>query len=464
MSAFPKLHRSQSLKLISRSIIVTSIVLFQACQSGEIQNTVEQVDGHPAWLPQGNVYEVNIRQYTPEGTFRAFEKHLDRLHDMGVECLWFMPIHPISKVDRKGRLGSYYAASDFYRINPEFGTFDDWKALVKSAQSKGFKVLMDCVPNHTGADHYWVKDHPEFYVLDSLTGKPLSPFDWSDVRELNYDNQALRDSMINMLKYWIRETGIDGYRVDVAWGVPDDFWKKCIGELRKLKPGLMMLAEAEGPNFHDDGFDATYPWSIFHTLNDIAAGKKNVLALDSVLVAQDSLYPANALRLYFTSNHDENSWNKADYGTMPGNIHAPFAVFTQTYAKSVPLIYSGQEEPFLDSISFFYKDTITFSQYQRAQFYKTLLDLRKNNPALAASVPAKKIDAGNNQNVFAFARAVKGNKILVILNLSAGQQQITIRSQEHWGKVHNVFSGQEQTITGAPFTLAPWGYAVYIYP
>jgi glycosidase len=323
---------------------------------------------------------------------------------------------------------------------------------------------MDCVPNHTGADHYWVKDHPEFYIQDSLTGKPLSPFDWSDVRELNYDNQTLRDSMIHMLKYWIRETGIDGYRVDVAWGVPDDFWKNCISELRKLKPGLMMLAEAEGPNFHADGFDATYPWSIFHTLNDIAAGKKTVLALDSVLHVQDSLYPANAIRLYFTSNHDENSWNKADYGTMPGALHAPFAVFTQTYARSVPLIYSGQEEPFLDSIRFFYKDTIPFSQYQRASFYKTLLDLRKNNAALSASVPAQKINVGNAQHVFAFVRAVKDNKVLVVLNLSATPEKVTIGQEEFWGKAHNAFSGQQETITGSPFTLAPWGYAVYVYP
>jgi glycosidase len=443
---------------------VITILLFQACQPGQVQSTEGQVDGHPGWLPQGNVYEVNIRQYTPEGTFRAFEKHLDRLRAMGVECLWFMPIHPISKVDRKGELGSYYAASDFYGINPEFGTLDDWKALVKSAQSKGFKVLMDCIPNHTGADHYWVKDHPEFYIQDSLTGKPLSPFDWSDVRELNYDNQTLRDSMINMLKYWIRETGIDGYRVDVAWGVPDDFWKNCISELRKLKPGLMMLAEAEGPNFHADGFDATYPWSIFHTLNDIAAGKKTVLALDSVLRVQDSLYPANAIRLYFTSNHDENSWNKADYGTMPGALHAPFAVFTQTYARSVPLIYSGQEEPFLDSIRFFYKDTIHFSQYQRASFYKTLLELRKINAALSASVPAQKINVGNAQHVFAFSRAVKDNKVLVILNLSATPEKVTIGQEEFWGQAHNAFSGQQETITGSPFTLAPWGYAVYVYP
>ena len=454
---------SQILKIILSSISAIFILFSPACHPGGTPSNEGLVDGHPSWLPQGNVYEVNIRQYTPEGTFQAFEKNLDRLRAMGVECLWFMPIHPISKVDRKGQLGSYYAASHFYQVNPEFGTLEDWKALVKKAQSKGFKVLMDCVPNHTGADHYWVKDHPEFYVLDSSTGKPLSPFDWSDVRELNYDNPALRDSMIDMLKYWVRETGIDGYRVDVAWGVPDDFWRTCIAELRKLKPGLMMLAEAEGPNFHEDGFDATYPWTIFHTLNDIASGKKNVQALDSLLTAQDSLYPPNAIRLYFTSNHDENSWNKADYGTMPGNIHAPFAVFTQTYARSVPLIYSGQEEPFLDSISFFYKDTIFFSQYGRADFYRTLLNLRKNNPALSASVSATKINAGDNRNVFAFTRSVKGNKVLVVLNLSATPQQVTIGQQELWGKAQNVFTGQQETISGAPFPLEPWGFAVYVY-
>ena len=193
------------------------------------------VDGHPAWILQGNIYEVNIRQYTPEGTFKAFEPNLQRLKEMGAQTLWFMPINPISKVDRKGLLGSYYAVSNYTTINPEYGTLNDWNGLVNKCHEMGFKVIIDWVPNHTGADHYWLKDHPDFYVRDSITGKAVSQFDWTDTRKLNYKNEVLADSMINCMKYWINESGIDGFRCDVAGEVPDAFWRKCIPELKKMK-------------------------------------------------------------------------------------------------------------------------------------------------------------------------------------------------------------------------------------
>lgn len=437
-----------------------------ACNTAEKENNhvaAALIDGHPAWILQGNIYEVNIRQYTPEGTFKAFEKHLPRLKEMGIQTLWFMPVHPISKVDRKGALGSYYAVSSYYQVNPEFGTLSDWKELVTHAQSMGFKVVMDYVPNHSGADHEWLTAHPDFYVKDSITGKALAPFDWSDVRELDYHQPALRDSMLESMKYWLRETGIDGFRIDVAWGVPDDFWHKSIAELRKLKPDLFMLAEADGPNFHKAGFDASYPWTIFHAMNKVASGERDVRHLDSALVAMDSSFPTNAIRLYFTSNHDENSWNKADYGTMPGKVHAPFAIFTQTYGRSVPLIYSGQEEPVTDSISFFYKDTIVFSKLARAAFYKTLLTLRKENPALAANVPAVRIPVGDAKHLFAYVRKASGKKLLVVLNLSPNPQQYQLDQPDTWGKAFDVFQQQWITLDNKPRELEPWGYGVYSF-
>ncbi len=395
---------------------VAGMLFLNSCDSPkekEVKSETQAslIDGHPDWIMQGNIYEVNIRQYTPEGTFKAFSASLPRLKEMGVQTLWFMPVNPISKVDRKGALGSYYAVSDYYGINPEYGTMDDFKSLVKQAKTMGFKVLIDWVPNHTGADHYWLKTNPDFYVTDS-TGKAISQFDWSDTRKLNYKNPVMADSMIQTMKYWLTETGIDGFRVDVAWGLPDEFWQKCIPELKKVNPNLFMLAEADGPQYHKDGFDASYPWTIFHMMNKIAAGERPAFALDSVITAMDTTYPASALRLYFTSNHDENSWNKADYATMPGPKHAPFAVLTQTLARSVPLVYSGQEEPFLDSISFFYKDTISFGKFQRAPFYKTLLELRKSTPALAANASSRKVVVGDtrrtNECVYGVKRKTYG--------------------------------------------------------
>jgi alpha-amylase len=430
--------------------------------SGSAITEVKLVDGHPAWIMQGNIYEVNVRQYTPEGTFKAFEKNLDRLKEMGVQTLWFMPINPISKVDRKGLLGSYYAVADYTKTNPEFGTIEDWDELVKHAHDMGFKVIMDWVPNHSGADNRWIKEHPDFYVKDSA-GKPAVPYNWTDTRKLDYGNMALQDTMINCMKYWITESGIDGFRCDVAGDVPDDFWKKCIAELKKVNENIFMQAEADKPSLNEDGFDATYAWGMFAMMKKVAKGERSANALDSVRNYVDTTFPANELKLFFTSNHDENSWNRADYGTMPGAIHAPFAVFTLTMPHDVPLIYSGQEEPVLDSISFFYKDTIHFKNFARAKFYKTLLELRKNNPALAADANFKKTNAGNDKAIYAYVREADGKKIMVILNLSPKEQKIKITDPGLLGNAYNVFMGTNERLTNKEWKIEPWGYAVYEY-
>jgi alpha-amylase len=420
-----------------------------------------KTDGHPAWIEQGNIYEVNVRQYTPEGTFRAFEKHLQRLRNMGVQTLWFMPIQPIGKEGRKGALGSYYAVSDYRAVNPEFGTMNDWKALVDTIHSLGMKVIIDWVPNHTAPDHPWVRTHPEFYYRDSVTGKPIHQpgTDWTDTRKLDFKNSQMADSMIGAMKYWITETDIDGFRCDHAQGPGKVFWKRCNAELKKLK-NVLMLAEAEDDWVYDAGFDMSYAWKVFHLTKEIAAGKRPASALDTLLKQQDSVFSSSAIFLYFTSNHDENSWNKAEYATMPGASHAPFAVLTQTIDQSVPLIYSGQEEPFLDSISFFYKDTISFNKYQRAGFYKTLLSLRKNNPALAANARFKKLATSNDKAIYAFEREKEGNKVLVVLNLSKNAQNFTWKDKPSDREWNNVFAGNKEPVDKG-FGIEPWGYAVY---
>jgi alpha-amylase len=416
----------------------------------------------PDWALQSNIYEVNVRQYTKEGTFNAFASSLPRLKAMGVEILWFMPITPISVVDRKGKLGSYYAVQDYTAINPEYGNMQDWKALVQKAHELGFKVITDWVPNHTGADNGWLTRHPDFYTKGK-DGKPIPAFDWTDTRDLNYDNKELRDSMIAAMKFWLIESDIDGFRCDVAGEVPDDFWKQCITELKKVKD-VFMLAEGDKGVLHRDGFNATYAWDMFASLKRIAAGQTNAMAIDTVLKRQDSSFPAGAISMYFTSNHDENSWNKADYGTMPGAKHAPFAVFTQTMRSSIPLIYSGQEEPVLDSISFFYKNAIHFGKYKRAPFYKTLLGLRASTPALATDASFKKVSVGDDKAVYAYIREKGGHKIAVILNLTNMEQTITINDRLLLGNPQNVFMEVHEPITaGYSFKLAPWDYEVYNY-
>lgn len=442
-------------------------VLFSACllDNEEKKKTPDVVvDGHPDWIQQGNFYEINIRQYTPEGTFKAFEQHLDRLKAMGVQTLWFMPINPISKVDRKGSLGSYYAVSDYTAINPEYGNMDDWKNLVKKCHEKEFKVIIDWVPNHTGGDHYWLTKHPDFFVKDAVTGKPVSQFDWTDTRKLDYRNPALVDTMINQMKFWITESGIDGFRCDQSHLVGKGlFWKKCIAELKKTK-SIIMLAESEDAWVHEEGFDASYPWKTFHATVDIAAGKKPASYIDTINDLVNKTFPKQAILMYFTSNHDENSWNKADYATMPGKVHAPFAVFTQTMARSVPLIYGGQEEPHLKPIRFFDKDTILFKNYERNDLYKKLLQLRSSNSCLAANAGFIKLPTSNDAAIYAYARERDGKRIVVVLNLSNKKQSFTINSPVIDGEPKDYFADKKVKLSERnSFELADWGYSIYVY-
>ncbi len=415
---------------------------------------------HPQWAMQGNIYEVNIRQYTQEGTLNAFAKHLDRLKKMGVQTLWFMPINPISKVDRKGSLGSYYAVAEYTTLNPEYGTMKDWQALVKAIHARGMKVIIDWVPNHTGADNGWITRHPDFFVKDS-SGKPAVAFDWADVRQLDYKNKEMQDSMIAAMKFWVVKTGIDGFRCDVASNVPGSFWSRCIHVLKKEKD-VFMLAEGDSSFLIKSGFDAVYPWHMFWGLQKIVKGEYNALAIDSLKNESDRKFPRNTLQMYFTSNHDENSWNKSDYETFPGDAHAPFAVFTQTMVNSIPLIYTGQEEPVLRAIKFFDKDPVTFEKLARASFYKTLLDFRKRNPALSADASFTKVNVGDDTKLYAYLREKDGNKVLVVLNLSPIAQPIDIKDKSLAGKARNIFSGKKE-IAGIARTLPPWGYLIYEY-
>ncbi|WP_210487781.1 alpha-amylase family glycosyl hydrolase [Rufibacter aurantiacus] len=450
------------MKKVLSTLLLQLLVLSCFCQDKTATGaTSGTTSGPPAWIMQGNIYEVNVRQYTPEGTLNAFAKHLDRLKEMGVQTVWFMPLHPISKVDRKGSLGSYYAVSDYTAVNPEFGTMADFKQVVQAIHDRGMKVIIDWVPNHTGGDHRWLTQHPDFFVRDS-TGKAAMAVDWADTRQLDYKNPVMQDSMIAAMKYWVSSTGIDGFRCDVAWNVPASFWRRCIPQLKEMK-SLFMLAEGDSAYLPKSGFDAVYPWHMFKMMEKVAKGERPAFSLDSVKQENDRMYPAHTIQMYFTSNHDENSWNKADYGTFPGPVHAPFAVFTQTMASSVPLIYGGQEEPVLRALKFFDKDPMAFGKLQRASFYKTLLNLRKRNAALSADASFRKVSAGDEKAVYAFVREKGNKKVLVILNLSGTPQPITIKEKSLIGSAYNVFKGAKEPLSSKKWNMQPWGYAVYEY-
>lgn len=453
------------------SILIVVIIFFNvACneekkKDPELAVTAEQKPGHPLWSAQSNIYEVNIRQYSSSGSILEFEKHLPRLKDMGVDILWFMPITPIGKEGRKmneKELGSYYAVRDYKSFNEEFGTMEQWKTFVKNAQAMGFKVITDWVANHTAVDNHWMTSHPGFYMRDS-TGKTVTPFDWTDVRRLNYQNRELRDSMISTMKFWVIETGIDGFRCDVAEEVPVDFWKECIDSLRKIK-NVFMLAEGEKANLHAAGFDETYAWNMMRVMTDVYAGKKSVAQFDSAINAEIKNFPANAYRMYFTANHDENSWNGTEFEKY-GNAYKTFAVFSQTMYQSIPLIYNGQEVMNKKRLKFFIKDTIPWNNgFEIAGFYKTLLALRKANPALAASASYKRLASSNEAAVFAYLREAGVHKVAILLNLSKKPQKFTIKDAAVNGEPLNVFTGvKEKVNTSHEFSIEPWGYIVYDY-
>jgi len=423
------------------------------------------ISGHSAWSAQTNVYEVNLRQFSNEGTIMAFEKALPRLKDMGVEILWFMPITPIGLEGRKmtaKELGSYYAVKAYKAFNPDYGTMDDWKAFVKHAHGMGFKVITDWVANHSAPDNGWIKTHPQFYAKDSA-GNLIAPFDWTDVRKLNYANPELRDSMIAAMKFWLTETGIDGFRCDVAEEVPADFWKVCIAELKKVKD-VFMLAEGEKPELYETGFDATYAWSNMHLMKELYKGEKTLNQFDSALNAGIARSPKNAYRLFFTSNHDENSWNGTEFEKY-GEAYKAFAVFTQTIYQSVPLIYNGQEDMNKKRLKFFVKDTIPWEgEMDLASFYKTLLTLRRSNVALAADAAYKKLVSTADNSVFAYLREKDGHKVLVVLNLSKQPQKFSIKDASINGEPLNIFMGVKEKVSDThEFSMEPWGYIVYDY-
>lgn len=439
-------------------------VMVSCFQISFAQKKTTSQPSHRTWSSQSNIYEVNLRQFTTSGSINEFSKHLSRLRKMGVEILWFMPVTPIGIEGRKmtsADLGSYYAVRNYKAINEEFGTMNDFKKMVKKAHDLGFKVITDWVANHSALDNHWVKAHPNFYSKDS-TGKLISPFDWTDVYKLNYNDRELRDSMIDAMQFWIKETGIDGFRCDVAEDVPADFWKECINTLKKSKP-VYMLAEGNKAWLHDAGFDQTYTWDMMGVTSNLYAGKINLQQFDSSLNASIAQFPKDAYRLYFTSNHDENSWNGTEYEKY-GDAYKTFAVFSQTIYQSVPLIYNGQEAPNKRRLKFFVKDPIEWGNYSLTGFYKTLLNLRRSTPALAADASYRRLKSTNDDAVFSYIREKSGRKVVVVLNMSSKEQKFSIKDKAINGNPMNVFLMQNEKISDThEFSIEPWGYIIYNY-
>ncbi|MES3021965.1 MAG: alpha-amylase family glycosyl hydrolase [Pseudomonadota bacterium] len=383
---------------------------------------------HPAWTRDANIYEVNIRQYTKEGTFKAFAAHLPRLKKMGVDILWLMPVQPIGEKNRKGTLGSYYAVRDYTAVNPEFGNMADFKSLVDEAHRLGMRVILDWVANHTAWDNPWVTEHDNWYKKDAkgqifpvTFTNGAEPEYWTDVVALDYTQPALWKGMTEAMAFWVREANVDGFRCDVAGLVPTPFWNQARAELDKIKP-VFMLAEWDEPGLHEQAFDMTYDWNLSELFKKIGKGQADARDLVAYVAKPAKAYPGHAYRMLFTNNHDLNSWQGTDK-ELYGPAYKALAVLAATL-PGMPLVYGGQEAGLDKRLAFFEKDPIVWNDYPNEKFYTDLLKLKKVNPALRNGqygAPAQTLATGNDK-VFAFRRAQAGNAVTVVVNVSPGKQ------------------------------------------
>ena len=412
-------------------------------------------------LENAVIYEANIRQYSPEGTFNEFTKDIPQLKELGVKIIWLMPIYPISSTKSKGSLGSYYAITDYTKVNPEFGNLDDVKHLVETAHENGIYVILDWVANHTGWDHVWIKEHPEYYTQNEA-GEIIHPegTDWTDVADLNYNNQEMRAEMLEDMKYWLNEVEVDGFRCDVAGMVPVDFWEHTVAELKKVKP-IFMLAEGWEPELLKNAFDMGYSWDTHHIMNHIAQGKENVYAWDNRMAQIDTLYQKDDILMNFVTNHDENSWN----GTVAERLGDAAEVMTvlEYCTPGMPLIYSGQEYDMNKRLRFFEKDTII---KQKGKFWPILAklgELKNTNEALNGGKEAasyQKINTSNSENVLVFSREKEGEKVTFIGNLSPNEVTFSCDID---GKYVDYFSNETVEFSKEKtYTFKPWEYKVLL--
>ncbi|MGB2387135.1 MAG: alpha-amylase family glycosyl hydrolase [Flavobacteriaceae bacterium] len=467
------------------SIILALVFVFSSCkQSAKTAVSSNKQSYTPiskADMENAVIYEVNIRQYSESGSFSAFTNDIPQLKELGVKIIWVMPIFPISETKRKATggdfayliedeternkmLGSYYAVSDFTKVNPEFGTIDDFRHMIKTAHDNGMFVILDWVPNHTGWDHNWLTTNPEYYtqnengeVIDPINPDTGESWGWADVADLNYDNKEMRKEMIEDMLYWVKEEGVDGFRCDVASAVPLDFWEDAIPKLRSEK-SLFMLAEADQPDLlkGKDLFDMAYGWERHHIFNQMANSDNAVALWNEVLKTDTDRYEQEDILMNFVTNHDENSWN----GTVRERMGDASELLTALsfVVPGMPLIYSGQEYDLDHRLLFFEKDQIPHTKKTMWSLLEKLGKLKNSSPALNGGKNAavyNKIDQDNSK-VLAFKRVKGGQTITFLGNFSSTNEQLKNPS------VGAVDYASGKIELSKNITLKPWGFRILV--
>ena len=459
------------------AVLLSSLLLTTSCGDSKKQDSNQttisgtkaaKAPPAPEWAQNATIYEVNIRQFSPEGNFKAVEEQLPRLKEMGADIIWLMPIYPISQKNKKGTLGSPYAIADYKAVNPDYGTLADLKSLVNRAHALGLHVILDWVANHTGWDHVWTKEHPDWYT--KVNGAMTSPVDpqtgkstgWTDVVDLNYNNPDMRRAMIDAMQFWVKEYGIDGYRCDVAGFVPNNFWADLRPKLDKIKTVFMLAEWEDEPDQFKSCFNMNYAWRLNNMMRAVAKGASGATKIDSLREANQKRFPGWYYQMLFTQNHDENANN----GTLT-ELFGPGAdafVVLSTTLEGMPLVYNGMESNLNKRLAFFEKDTISWGNYPKSDFFKTLLTLKHRNRALwngLAGGKAVKIPTNHDDKIYAFSRQRDNDRVIVVLNLSDQTQTFTLGGAGFSGIYTEIFSHESVEIKPSMnVTLPPWAYRV----
>ena len=448
---------------------ISVLILVIATSCGNARNREEAVSettggvNNAAWTKDAVLYELNVRQFTDEGTFAAIIPHVERLRDLGVDIVWFMPIHPIGEVNRKGTLGSYYSVRDFKDVNPEFGTLEDFKSLVNAIHEAGMHVIIDWVPNHSSWDNALASEHPDWYRTDS-SGVFISPYDWTDVIQFDWSSDGLREYMLDALLFWVRDAGIDGYRVDHPHVTPADFWAEARVEMEKVKPVFMMAENEDRVEFFDNGFDANYSWELHHMMNQVAQGKEKQEEMDKILQKGFKTFPSYGYRMRFTDNHDENSWAGTINERM-GDAQLAMAVYMYTI-PGIPLLYNGQEAGLDKRLEFFERDPIEWKESDLAEFYTTMNTLKAENESLhngRFGGDFKVVETAGDDDVYAFTRTRGENTVFTIINFSGEPADFTIVDSSVSADYKDIFTESAVSVTGDKnYTLSGWGYRVMV--
>lgn len=419
---------------------------------------------HPEWSKSATMYQVNTRNLTEEGTFRAAEAHLPRIKALGADILWLMPVNPIGEVNRKGRLGSPYAVKDYLAVNPEFGTLEDLKHFVAAAHDAGLKVILDWVANHTAWDSNLVTDHPEWYLRDWKGDFCPTPWwDWDDIIDLDYSHPELREYMSDAMRYWIREVDLDGFRCDVAGFVPIDFWEKVREELEQIKP-VFMLAEWDSKDMHAGAFDMTYSWHWNDVVHRVCHGGLDCSALEVYYAWNDKYWPREAMRMLFVSNHDKNAWEGTEFEQFREGLGA--AMVLSVVSEGMPLIHNGQEAGYDKRLEFFDRDPIRWQEHPNGDLYRRLFALKHENTALW-NMPwgARMVRVPNTDKtrILSFVRENEKDRVFAVLNFSP--DAVTAGFTESlFAGTYTDFTTSEQVELSADDTvdLEPWGWRVFV--